>query len=235
NESRSIAGAIEFERASTSMSGNLLSSPKKITLLRHGLSSWNKESRIQGSSNMSVLTEAGVAQAQRCRMALSDTHFDLCFSSPISRAKSTAEILWEGREEPLIFLDSLKEAHLYFLEGMKNVTAKNMYPEEYTRWREDPSNFCVNGVYPIRELWRTAREAWLEILFSPGENLLVVTHKSILRALICTALGLGPERFRSMDINNGGLSVFSFDETGEAMLQSLNMTAHMHSDHIYHY
>lgn len=113
--------------------------------------------------------------------------------------------------------------------------AREKYPKEFTQWREDPCNFCVNGVYPVRKLWETAREAWSEILFTPGENFLVVTHKSILRALICTALGLGPERFRAIDINNGGLSVFSFNKRGEAMLKSLNMTAHMYTDHRYHY
>jgi hypothetical protein len=34
--------------------------------------------------------------------------------------QSTAEIIWQGKEEPLVFLDSLKEAHLFFLEGMTN-------------------------------------------------------------------------------------------------------------------
>ncbi|XP_073127708.1 probable 2-carboxy-D-arabinitol-1-phosphatase [Henckelia pumila] len=235
NNSSLTGGSYDFQRATTSLSEKLLSSPKKVTILRHGLSSWNKESRVQGSSNLSVLTEAGAAQAERCRNALAEIHFDKCFSSPISRAKSTAEILWQGRDQPLVYLDTLKEAHLYFLEGMRNVDARKKYPEEYTAWREDPSNFCVNGVYPIRQLWRTAREAWLEILFTPGESFLVVTHKSILRALICTALGLGPERFRAIDINNGGLCVFSFNIHGEAMLQGLNMTAHMYTDHIYHY
>lgn len=83
-------------------------------------------------------------QAERCRKALTNIYFDQCFSSPISRAKvrltqfsvlifstlpilslkclmqSTAEVIWQGKEEPLVFLDSLKEAHLFFLEGMKN-------------------------------------------------------------------------------------------------------------------
>lgn len=235
NNASLTGGAYDFEGATTSLSQKLLLSPKKVTLLRHGLSSWNKEGRVQGSSNLSVLTEAGIAQAERCRASLADIHFDQCFSSPISRAKSTAEILWRGRDKPLVYLDSLKEAHLYHLEGMKNVDAKKKYPEDYARWREDPVNFCVNGVYPLRKLWETAREAWLEILFTPGENFLVVSHKSLLRALICTALGLGPERFRSIDLNNGGLCVFNFNQRGEAMLQSLNMTAHMYSDHIYHY
>ncbi|XP_065879939.1 probable 2-carboxy-D-arabinitol-1-phosphatase isoform X1 [Euphorbia lathyris] len=212
-------GALGFESATTSLTQKSLTSSKKVTIVRHGLSSWNSEGRVQGRSNLSVLTEAGVMQAERCRKALETIHFDKCFSSPISRAKSTAEVIWKEREEPLVYLDSLKEAHLFFLEGMRNVDARERYPKEYLAWREDPANFHVNGVYPVRELWGTAREAWREILFSPGENFLVITHKSILRALICTALGLGPERFRAIDVNNGGISVFNFNKRGEAMVQ----------------
>lgn len=119
--------------------------------------------------------------------------------------------------------------------NLEAVDARQIYPKEYTTWREDPSNFCVNGVYPVRKLWGTAREAWEEILLSPGKDYLVVTHKSMLRALICVALGLGPDRFRAIDINNGGISVFSFNKRGEAMLQSLNLTTHMYKDHVYMY
>ncbi|XP_031395023.1 probable 2-carboxy-D-arabinitol-1-phosphatase [Punica granatum] len=228
-------GSYDFLSATTSLTEKMLECPKKVTLVRHGLSSWNEESRVQGSSNLSVLTETGVMQAERCKVALSNRHFDQCFSSPISRAKSTAEVIWKGREEPLVFLDSLKEAHLFFLEGMKNAEARAIYPREYTTWREDPSNFSVNGVYPVQKLWGTAREAWREILISPGKDFLVVTHKSMLRALVCTSLGLGPERFRAVDINNGGISIFNFNTKGEAMLQALNMTAHMYSDYYYIY
>ncbi|KAK1301952.1 hypothetical protein QJS10_CPA01g02015 [Acorus calamus] len=228
-------GAFDFKGATTPLIDVPLSSSKKVTLVRHGLSSWNEDSRVQGSSNLSVLTETGAMQAERCRKALTNISFDQCFSSPISRAKSTAELLWHEKQEPLVFLDSLKEAHLFFLEGMTNADARKKYPELYSSWREDPANFHVNGIYPIRKLWGIAREAWREILSAPGENFLVVSHKSILRALICTALGLGPERFRAIDINNGGISTFVFNKRGEPMLQSLNMTAHMYSDHIYQY
>lgn len=228
-------GAFDFCGATISLTNELMTSSKTVTIVRHGLSSWNDESRVQGSSDLSVLTDIGVEQAEKCRSALSNICFDRCFSSPISRAKSTAELIWCDRKEPLVFLDSLKEAHLFFMEGMKNADAKEKYPKLYNTWREDPANFHVNGIYPIRRLWGTARDAWKEILLSPGENFLVVTHKSILRALICTALGLGPERFRSVDINNGGMTVFTVNKKGEAMLKSLNMTAHMYGDHIYQY
>lgn len=120
NDPSITGGAYDFDRATTSLTQKLLSSSKKVTIVRHGLSSWNEESRVQGSTNLSVLTETGVRQAERCRKALENMYFDQCFSSPISRAKSTAEVIWQGREEPLVFLDSLKEGHLFFLEGMKN-------------------------------------------------------------------------------------------------------------------
>ncbi|ERN06587.1 hypothetical protein AMTRI_Chr01g135380 [Amborella trichopoda] len=233
NKAPTTGGAIDFKGGTLPLTYEPLSTSKEVTLVRHGLSSWNSESRIQGSSDLSILTEAGGMQAERCREVLSKIQFDQCFSSPISRAKSSAKLIWQGREQPLVFLDTLKEPHLFFLEGMKNADARKQYPELYTAWREDPASFSVDGIYPIVNLWETARKAWNEILLSPGQSFLVVTHKSILRALICTALGMGPERFRAIDVNNGGITRLVFNQRGEAMLHFLNTTAHLYNDSIY--
>ena len=40
-------GAYDFERATISVTQKLMSAPKKVTIVRHGLSSWNEESRVQ--------------------------------------------------------------------------------------------------------------------------------------------------------------------------------------------
>lgn len=56
---------------------------------------------------------------------------------------------------------------LNHIQNLEAVDARDRYPKEYTTWREDPSNFNVNGIYPVRKLWGTAREAWREILLSP--------------------------------------------------------------------
>ncbi|RYR36015.1 hypothetical protein Ahy_A10g051077 isoform B [Arachis hypogaea] len=203
-------GAYDFIKGTTSLTNELIASPKKVMILRHGLSTWNAESRIQGSSDLSVLTEDGEKQAERCKKALKNLYFDQCFASPISRAKLNQ-----------------------YVHNLEAVDAKRIYPKEYITWREDPANFVMNGRYPVRDLWGAARACWKEILLSPGESFLIITHKSILRALTCNALGLGPERFRSIDINNGGICVFNFNTRGEAMLEGLNITAHMYSDHVY--
>lgn len=113
-------GAYDFSQATISLTNEPISSSKTVILIRHGFSTWNAESRIQGSSDLSVLTETGEKQAERCKKALENIYFDQCFSSPISRAKQTAEIMWQGREKPLVYLDSLKELCLYHLEGVTN-------------------------------------------------------------------------------------------------------------------
>ena len=57
-----------------------LKAAKRVVLVRHGQSTWNEEGRIQGSSNFSVLTKKGEAQAETSRQMLIDDSFDACFS-----------------------------------------------------------------------------------------------------------------------------------------------------------
>lgn len=53
---------------------------KRVVLVRHGQSTWNAEGRIQGSSDFSILTRKGEAQAETSRQMLIDDKFDVCFS-----------------------------------------------------------------------------------------------------------------------------------------------------------
>lgn len=57
-----------------------IKSAKRVILVRHGQSTWNEEGRIQGSSDFSVLTKKGEAQAETSRQMLIDDSFDACFS-----------------------------------------------------------------------------------------------------------------------------------------------------------
>ena len=76
-------------------------------------------------------------------------------------------------------------------------------------------------------VFEAAQDAWQEIMLHDSDVTLVVTHKSVLRALVCVALGLGPGAFRAIDIHNSGVSMFWVNTEAEAMLQSLNLTTHL--------
>ena len=148
-----------------------VSSVKRITLVRHGQSTWNAIGRMQGSSDFSVLTEKGKSQAETTSVLLRGERFDKVFSSPLRRATETAMIVWgtraekeahDGQELPsyLNIHDGLREIDLYSFQGLDKNDAKVKFPKEYRMWKDNAENFEIDGHYPVRELWSRARLVW---------------------------------------------------------------------------
>ena len=73
-----------------------------------------------------------------------------------------------------------------------------------------------------------------EILRKPGASHLVVTHKSMTRALMGVALGLPPTGFRFLQIGNGSVSVWRINKQAKPILVTLNLTAHISSDGVFY-
>eukprot|EP00879_Flechtneria_rotunda_P010591 GHRR01011071.1.p1 GENE.GHRR01011071.1~~GHRR01011071.1.p1 ORF type:complete len:163 (+),score=77.95 GHRR01011071.1:2685-3173(+) len=94
-------------------------------------------------------------------------------------------------------------------------------------WREEPENFMLEGRLPVLDAFRQAKRAWTDMLSTPGSSHLVITHKSLLRALLCTALGLPPRQFRAIDIANGAICMVRCNLKGDMMLSALNLTSHL--------
>ncbi|KAF2321675.1 hypothetical protein GH714_001070 [Hevea brasiliensis] len=164
---------------------------KRVVLVRHGQSTWNAEGRIQGSSNLSVLTQKGEAQAETSRQMLIDDSFDVCFSSPLIRSKRTAEIIWGSRKEEIVTDSDLREIDLYSFQGLLKHEGKEKFGAAYRQWQVDAANFNIDGHYPVRELWARARNCWNQILSHDSRSVLVVAHNAVNQALVATAIGLG--------------------------------------------
>lgn len=77
---------------------------KRVVLVRHGQSTWNEEGRIQGSSNFSVLTQKGEAQAETSRQMLADDAFDVCFSRLINYFFQVSKIPFPESGKVILFL-----------------------------------------------------------------------------------------------------------------------------------
>ena len=79
----------------------------RLLLVRHGLSSFNKERRIQGRDDLSTLTDEGHDQASSLGRSLKEVSIDAVYSSPLKRAASTTASLLEGRggESPATTFD----------------------------------------------------------------------------------------------------------------------------------
>jgi len=112
----------------------------KIVLLRHGESTWNKENRFTGWTDVG-LTDAGREEARRAGKLLRDEGyvFDLAFTSVLKRAIKT---LWIALEEmdlmwiPVHHCWRLNERHYGALQGLnKSETAQRYGEEQVLAWR----------------------------------------------------------------------------------------------------
>ena len=80
-----------------------------LYLVRHGKTEYNTVKRYTGSTNV-PLSEEGVAQAHKTAEMLKNIPFDVIVSSPLLRAKTTAEIIAEYHPDiPIIFNDGFRE------------------------------------------------------------------------------------------------------------------------------
>jgi probable phosphoglycerate mutase len=85
----------------------------RVWFVRHGETSWNAAHRLQGISDVR-LSDRGRAQAERLRLQLSRRSFDTVWSSDLSRARETAEIIWG---EPIVDR-RLRELNFGDLDGL---------------------------------------------------------------------------------------------------------------------
>ena len=112
-----------------------------IYIVRHGLTEWNKLKKLQGAADVPLAKE-GVLLAEKTGEALRNVMFDICFTSPLSRAKQTAEYVLGQRDVPIIPSKRIQEIDFGVLEGDQVRDADGNYidPQIETFFR-DPVNF----------------------------------------------------------------------------------------------
>lgn len=216
----------------------------RIMIVRHGQSTYNIEKRIQGRSDASKLTQKGRQDAVRVGKALSNISFNAIYTSPLQRAKETAEIIYQelkndSRDSAVIQTsEQLMEIDLPLWVGMLSDEVKEKFPEDYRIWQEHPEQLQMTlknkegtkEYFPVISLYEQARQFWQEILpRHQGETVLIVGHNGINRAMLATALSISPSRYHSLQQSNCGISVLNFSGgLGEPVqLESMNQTQHM--------
>lgn len=145
----------------------------KILLTRHGQTDWNVLGKIQGCTD-TELNQTGIEQAKIAREKLLNYDIDIIISSPLKRAKKTAEIIGRGRDIPIIFDKRIEERYFGDFEGK---TAKEFNFDEI--W-----NYKLNKKYQnaesVSELFDRV-ENFLDNLKEkyPNKTVLLVTHGGI--------------------------------------------------------
>ncbi len=215
----------------------------RLLLVRHGLSTFNKEGRIQGRNDLSTLTSEGKEQAIKAGKTLTNISIDSIYSSPLKRARETTEILVKQRSESIkpIYTDDLLEIDLGPWSGMTKEELNQKFPEAVSTWKKRPKELIImrnNGstFKPIKELFKQAN-SFLEKLINnhtlnKNQSVLIVAHNAILRCILIQLLGDPDQGFRRLQLDNTSISVININSTHSkkysVQIECLNSTAHLH-------
>ncbi|MCR5476063.1 MAG: histidine phosphatase family protein [Lachnospiraceae bacterium] len=156
-----------------------------LYIMRHGVTDWNQEYRIQGRVDI-PLNEEGRRMAAEAAEKYQDIHFDLCYCSPLKRARETAEIFFAGKDTPIIYDDRLREMSFGICEGTQNVFEKPDCPL-YNLF-QDPEHYDPPAeAESFAELYaRTG--AFLEEMLPPEVTkekcVLIIGHGAMNRSII---------------------------------------------------
>lgn len=203
-----------------------------LLLIRHGETDWNNERRIQGHTD-TPLNASGIAQAEKLAARLaSEEKIDALYTSPLARARTSAEII--GRKLGLqpILDDRLIEKHLGEMEGMSFQEIEQQQPEIAQRWRESKEHFLLPGEETPQDLQKRIQSFLDEI--TPrhnGSRVVAVSHGGAINMLISTLMELDINRRWPFWFDNASISWM--DLTGpHPRLRLLNDTCHLRNGHV---
>ena len=172
----------------------------RILLARHGETPWNAEGRYQGQRDI-ALSEVGEGQARLLGQRLASVPIHRAVSSPLSRARRTAELaLGEARAAQLQLDKGLQEIAHGDWEGLLAAEIRERDPNRLRAWREAPETVQMpGGGESLVEVLDRAWPAFARACEGLGadDTLLVVAHDAVNRVILARVLGLPLSRLWS--------------------------------------
>ncbi len=167
-----------------------------IFLARHGESDWNVEKRFQGHSDR-PLTNRGREQAHALADLVASEEIDAVYTSPLSRARETAEIVAVRAGLEPIALPELREVDTGSWSGLSRVDVEARFPEGFARWRSGGSGWEDGETY--EEMAERVIGALRTIAEDhPDGRVLVISHGGPIRAIHAAAEGVAIDDYRRL-------------------------------------
>ena len=157
----------------------------RLIFVRHAEAEGNKTRRFHGWTD-SGITEKGHLQARQVAESLKDFDIDVLYSSSLKRAMQTAAYISEAKDIPIISNSKLKEINGGDWENVPFSELHSRWPEAYDTWENRPYEHIMPNGESMKEFQkRVVNEVQSIIKDNEGKNICIVTHGTVIRALIC--------------------------------------------------
>lgn len=182
----------------------------KLYVIRHGQTDWNVAGKCQGMSDIE-LNETGIEQAKKVKEQIKKYNIDLIISSPLKRAKKTAEIINEAINCPIEYDNRVIERGFGNIEGTTESTRSEIFGDNNI---DIINNYNVNyneqNIEPVKDV---CKRVWklLDEIKGKNQNVLIVTHGGTCRAIGAYFNGIDESgMLASAHINNCEIREYEF-------------------------
>ena len=195
----------------------------RLLLARHGQSVSNAVRRFQGAQDV-ALSELGARQADALGQAIRRLPIAAVYTSPLERARRTAEIAAAGLGVPLTPVDDLRELSLGEWEGRTVEEIRALPGDPYEQWVRDPVACVPPGGEPLPEVQARVVSAMADIAAAHpnGQQVLVVCPGGVLSAYLAHCLGLPLSSIWRLTLSNGSIT-----EVAPPSVRCVNSTRHL--------
>jgi len=197
----------------------------RLLLIRHGTTKLHAAERFWGKTDI-PLSAAGIKEIKKLKTRLAKEKIDVCFSSTLSRARSTAEIICEGRKVKTVACPELCECDFGDIEGLCYKDIEEKYPK-IARKFADWSDITFPNGESFKQLDGRVKKFIKRLeTMKPDETVAIVSHGGPLRLIICYLLGISVKHWQQFNINRASLSIIE-TYPQMAFLNLLNDTSHL--------
>jgi len=199
----------------------------RIILVRHGQTEWNREERFRGRAQV-PLNETGLIQAEATgRRIAAEWRPKAIYSSPLSRAIKTAEVIARHFDLPVQVHPGLTDIDYGQWEGLTPDEVRKLSPKMIDDWFNTPDSTRIPDGETLSDVRARAMETINEIVaHHEGQSIVVVGHTVINRIILLGVLGLSNDRFWRLRQDTCAMNCIEADMC-DFTLVSLNDTCHM--------
>ncbi|MDH7480916.1 MAG: histidine phosphatase family protein [Armatimonadota bacterium] len=202
----------------------------RIYLVRHGEVEFNRANAYIGSTDL-PLNEIGRQQAHLLADYLANKNISSVYSSNLSRAVETAQVLAKRLGVPINLIPELRELNYGEWEGVPESEVESRFSNLYHMYLENPLKVRIPGGEKVQDLIDRAWPAFLQVAEKCiHSNALIVAHKCINRVLICLILGIDPNNYRLIGQGNAAVNVIEVRQDGRIIIEKVNDTCHVKSN-----
>lgn len=196
-----------------------------IYLVRHGETEQSAEEMFRGKKDI-PLNKTGKKQAEKIGAYFADKDIIRIVSSPLIRARHTADEIGKTTELPVEGLEGLSDMNLGIWEGLTLREVQRRYPQDFEIWKRTPHKLSLKAGESLADVRKRIAKILNRTFSKETGNVVLVTHRVVCKLAVLHFLHIPNSHFWDMRFDAGSITLLE-KRDGRVTVSFVNETCHL--------